>query len=149
MRTTTSAVRPTDLVRGLGLVVEFVEPETEFTTRLTGHVGSDERGNLFSGVSVVLPNEHLVNVARKLAPGDRVTVADYYLSLPDEDAVEEDLFSTHTWHYAAEPTYRTVEVDEVRADERQIIVFDPSDSDEPLELRERFAVPFNRARFAA
>lgn len=65
MRVRTHNVKPGDRVRGLGLVVEFSEPETDHTWALQGHVSQrrEDGGQQFP-VKVVLPNEHVVNVVR-------------------------------------------------------------------------------------
>jgi len=80
MRTTAQSVRPTDLVRGIGLVVEYAEPETAYATRLSGHVG-----DAFP-TSVVVPNDHFVNVRRLFEAGDTVTVPAHLVS----DIVDTD-----------------------------------------------------------
>lgn len=67
MRVAATNVLPGDRVRGIGLVVDDVVPETDFTTAITGHVSTregDGEFGVFSGVKVVLPNEHVVNVVR-------------------------------------------------------------------------------------
>ena len=71
MRTTAQSVRPTDVVRGIGLVVEYVEPETDYVTRLVGRVG---RGDEAFETSVLVPNDHIVRVRRLFEAGDAVTV---------------------------------------------------------------------------
>lgn len=73
MRITTTNVKPGDRVRGIGLVVTEVTPETDFSTRIEGNVSSrpdpaagyDADGEYqLTEVSVVLPNSHVVNVVR-------------------------------------------------------------------------------------
>jgi len=57
-------VKPGDRVRGLGLVIEYVEPEDDFHTRLVGFVQNrDDELEMFT-TSVVVPNTHRVNVRR-------------------------------------------------------------------------------------
>jgi hypothetical protein len=73
MRVAATNVLPGDRVRGIGLVVEYSEPETDFSTALVGKVSSrpdpaagyDADGPFqTTDVKVVLPNNHLVNVVR-------------------------------------------------------------------------------------
>lgn len=65
MRVTASNVQPGDRVRGIGLVAEYVEPQTDFTTSISGYVSQKhEDGGQTFHTSIILPNEHLVNVAR-------------------------------------------------------------------------------------
>lgn len=88
MRIATSTVRPTDLVRGIGLVVDFAEPETDFTTRLSGRVIDRESGDEFT-TSIILPNDHQVGVRRLFAVDDVVTIPTYMLDEDAEDFMDE------------------------------------------------------------
>lgn len=143
MRTTASQIRPADLVRGIGLTVEFAEPENDFATRLTGTVStldpeSVEHAKYYTHeTQIVLPNDHRVNVRRAFQPGDRVTVPVGYIDFESAEALQ----------FLLGADYVAMEVDEVRADERQVVVFDPN-SDEPLSERTRYGVPFRSTRHA-
>lgn len=71
MRIPANRVLTGDRVRGLGLVVTDVVPETDFSTRITGTVshrtdeaaGYDGSEFVETEVLIVLPNVHQVNVA--------------------------------------------------------------------------------------
>jgi hypothetical protein len=147
MRTTASQIRPADLVRGIGLTVEFAEPENDFATRLVGTVStrdSETGGYEQYAAQIVLPNEHRVNVRRAFQPGDRVTVPSYYFTgtgLEDMDAIEALLEPVG-------PVYLEAEVDEVRADERQVVVFVRPEDEADLLDAPRVAVPFRSTRHA-
>lgn len=83
MRIQAQHVKSGDRVRGLGLVVEFSEPETDHTTALEGHVSQrHEDGGQHFPVKVVLPNGHLVNVVRsdENFRADRVTLTEGVLA---------------------------------------------------------------------
>lgn len=70
MHVQANTVQPGDRVRGIGLVVEYVEPATDFDTRLVGKVSTvDPTGEWAQAeVTVTLPNNHIVNVARYVEP---------------------------------------------------------------------------------
>lgn len=59
-------VLPGDRVRGVGLIVEYAEPHTDFSIALVGQVSSrDSEGEYqLSPATIVVPNSHLVNVVR-------------------------------------------------------------------------------------
>ncbi len=67
MKFTAQNVKPGDIVRGIGLVVEYGEPQSDFFTSLIGYVSTRnaETGQFEqSPSSMVLPHDHLVNVRR-------------------------------------------------------------------------------------
>ena len=70
MKVQAHQIQPGDIVRGIGLKVEFAEPATDFHTALTGTVsvredGEDETGGYVQHpTTITLPNAHLVNVRR-------------------------------------------------------------------------------------
>lgn len=83
MNVTAAATRPGDRIRGIGLVVEYSEPEADYTTAIEGYVLTPMptlEGNSAefekTPVKLVLPNTHRVNVVRPFQVGDKVTVAD-------------------------------------------------------------------------
>ena len=131
-----SGLHTNDRVRGLGLIVENVAEMPEEYLRVSGRVTAKD-GTAYPA-SIVLPATHNVRIARPFEPGDRVTVPVSYVV---------EAYAAEAALALLESPYVEVEVDEVRPDERQIVVFDPNSS-EPLEERERFAVPFRSARHA-
>lgn len=77
MHVQANTVQPGDRVRGIGLLVDFIEPATDFATTLVGKVstapnpaaGYDPSGEWqVEEVQVTLPNNHIVNVARYAEP---------------------------------------------------------------------------------
>ena len=90
MQITASATRPGDMLRGIGLFVEFSEPETDYSTRITGYVVTDrETDERFGGITLVLPNEHKVGVRRLFEVNDIVTIPVYMLDEDAEDFMDE------------------------------------------------------------
>lgn len=72
MKVSATNVLPGDIVRGIGLVVEYSEPETDFATRLEGYVSTriqteDGPDYVRDAAKVILPNDHQVNVRRASA----------------------------------------------------------------------------------
>jgi hypothetical protein len=135
-------IRPGDRIRGIGLTVDFSEPFSDWVTNVEGTVSTRnaETGEFEkASVEIKLPNTHLVNVRRPFQPTDRVTVPLHYVLGEFAGALEGLFGDISGFAYA--------EVDEVRPDERQVVVFDPLSS-EPLEERDRVAIPFNRTRHA-
>lgn len=132
MQINASATRTGDMLRGIGLFVEFSEPETDFATRITGYVVTDrETDERFSGVTLVLPNEHKVGVRRLFEVGDIVTVPVYMWDEDAEDFMDEQYVRSEVLH--------------VYGDEKTLTVRregDPTDTNV-------IGVPFFRARHAA
>lgn len=132
MQIAASAVREGDVIRGIGLVVEFNEPQTDFEARLAGHiVVNRETGETYGPVSIIVPNEHKVNVRRLFAVGDVVTVPVYEWDEDAEDFMGEQFVRSEVLH--------------VHGDEKLLTIRregDPTDNDVT-------SVPFFRARHAA
>lgn len=76
MKVKASEVREGDRVQGIGLVVEFSEPHSDFTHALVGRVHTrDANGEVEQfATTLILPNDHMVRVSRPFKVGDRVTV---------------------------------------------------------------------------
>ena len=84
MHVTAQNLKVGDRIRGLGLTVVFVEPQTDHLTSVEGAVGHSTDQ---APVTLVLPNEHRVNVRRLFAVGDTVTVRDSAFLVDDFDVV--------------------------------------------------------------
>lgn len=76
MKVKASEVREDDRVQGIGLVVEFSEPHSDFTHALVGRVHTrDANGGVEQfATTLILPNDHMVRVSRPFKVGDKVTV---------------------------------------------------------------------------
>lgn len=135
MQVQAQSVKPGDFVRGIGLVVEFSEPQSDFTTSLSGHyVLNRETGEQWSAQPIVLPNEHLVNVRRPFAVGDAVTIPAGYTNLVDV----LDFLSTFEVAALSEG-FVDAKVVAVLPEERQVVVERDGVN---------YAVPFRSARHA-
>lgn len=100
-------VLPGDIVRGIGLVVEYSEPHSDFQTALVGHVSTrnPEDGKFEQTPAVIqLPNEHLVNVRRsdENFRNDRVSLVQAALTEFAETG-DQDRFASALGHVADMP----------------------------------------------
>ena len=66
MRINATDVKPGDRVRGIGLVVDYSEPQDDSNTHLEGHFSVRAEGGGFyqSPGRIIVPNDHRVNVVR-------------------------------------------------------------------------------------
>jgi hypothetical protein len=128
---TAATTRPGDIVRGIGLVVEFSEPQDDNTTHLAGYV-IPERAvpDARYAVELNLPNEHRINVRRQFAVGDIVTVPVYVWDDGSEDFMDEQ--------------YVRSEVMYVYGDEKLLTIRREGDPTDTSVV----SVPFFRARHA-
>lgn len=96
MRINATNVLPGDRVRGIGLVVEYSEPQDDFNTTLEGHysVPAEGGGYYQHPARITVPNTHRVNVVRSAENflADRVADAEAALvSYRSDDAFGGDV----------------------------------------------------------
>lgn len=138
MRVAAKDVKPGDRVRGIGLVVEYSEPQSDFVWSLVGDVSTKEDGDYSEfHTSIVLPNDHLVNVCRSDANfrDDRVALVQGALTrFREADGSSDDTTQTlvdELTRVAAMP--RGAEADYVLSTRVEHLVMNELEGDENAE----------------